>query len=219
MENGMTPVSYLALGDSLTEGIGAVSPNQHFVAQYFNHLKQSELCQMRNFGVSGMTSSELLNLITNPAVTRLLPRLTHISITTGGCDFIEMYENGPLTLRRLVKTVKKVHSQVKQILSWLRQHSPDATMQLLGFYIPLPAYELGVNKASYLVQWMNQTYAHLCQKYHAQLVNPFDTFFNRFDYFCDEVHPNQQGYDQLARLFVESSGQSAQHSAEQKILT
>ncbi|SEM71277.1 Lysophospholipase L1 [Lihuaxuella thermophila] len=204
MESLSTPVSYLALGDSLTEGIGAVSPQQHFVAQFFRHLQHSKQCHMRNWGISGMTSAELLSLVTTPGVTRLLPRLTHLSITTGGCDFIEMYEKGPMRLRTILQTIRMVQDRVARILEVIRTHNGQSTVYLLGFYIPLPAYELGVKKASLFVQTMNHAYAQLCRKYHVHFINPFDTFYNRFDYFADEVHPNQQGYDQLARLFIES---------------
>ncbi|MBA4492895.1 SGNH/GDSL hydrolase family protein [Paenactinomyces guangxiensis] len=204
-DNRCTPVSYLALGDSLTEGIGAVSPEQHFVAQYFRHLQHSDHCQMRNWGVSGMRSSELLNLVSNSGIIRLLPRLSHLSITTGGCDFIEMYESGPLSLKKILGTIRKVQDNVKQILQVVRNHNPQANVYLLGFYIPLPAYELGVKKSSLFVKSMNQNYEQLCRKFGVNFINPFETFYKRFEYFSDEVHPNQQGYDQLAQLFIRSS--------------
>ena len=91
-------VSYLAIGDSLTEGIGANSPQQHFVAQLFRYLRHSDHCHFRNWGISGMTSTELLQLVQHSAFQRLLPRLTHLTVTTGGCDFIELFEKGKLTV-------------------------------------------------------------------------------------------------------------------------
>jgi lysophospholipase L1-like esterase len=202
----MTSISYLALGDSLTEGIGATSPDHHFVAQYFQHLKRSKLCTMRNFGVSGMTSYELFSFINNPVFFRLLPRHTHISITTGGCDFIEAYQSPEFGIRSLLRTIQTVKIQAREILKLVRKYNSHALIYLLGFYIPVPAYQYGLNKVSFLVQTMNNHYGELCKEYKVNLVNPFPTFLNRLDYFCDEVHPNQQGYDEIAKLFMNCDG-------------
>jgi lysophospholipase L1-like esterase len=194
----------LALGDSLTEGIGASSPSRHFVAQYFVHLRQTEQCQLRNFGISGMTSGELLDLIAHPAVARLIPQVTHISITSGGCDFIDVYEKGKVTLRDILKTSKRLQENMRKILTLIREGNPLATLHVLGFYIPLPAYEFGSGQVAFLVQMFNRAYEKICSRFGATFVNPYESFLHRKDYFSDEVHPNQQGYDELAKLFVQS---------------
>ncbi|SFJ79050.1 Lysophospholipase L1 [Thermoflavimicrobium dichotomicum] len=202
MKEQPTTVSYFAFGDSLTQGVGAARPDQHWVSQYFSHLRCSDQCTLRNFGVSGMTSSELFTLINIPSIARLIPNATHISISTGGCDFIQLYESGSITLKILFQTIRKVHSQVDQILAFIRSHAPQAIVHLLGFYIPVPAYELGEKQASWFVQSLNKNYEKVCRQYQARLVNPFDRFYRRFDYFYDEVHPNQAGHDEIAKLFI-----------------
>jgi lysophospholipase L1-like esterase len=203
-EQRISPIAYLALGDSLTEGIGANNSSAHFVAQYFKHLRHSNQCYVRNFGISGMTSDELLSLVNNPAMIRLLPKVNHITITTGGCDFINLYENNELTLKKIIRTTRKLQDNVKKILTLVRKENPAAVLRVLGFYIPLPAYEIGVGKASFLIQSLNRAYEKICNQFGAKLVDPFDVFLNRKDYFSDEVHPNQTGYDELAKLFISS---------------
>ncbi|MFC4076939.1 SGNH/GDSL hydrolase family protein [Salinithrix halophila] len=200
--NGLKqPVTYLALGDSLTEGIGADGPDRHLVAQVFDYLRKTEQCRVQNWGISGLTSRELFELLQTPALMKLLPRVSHITITTGGCDFIEWFEEGA-NLMGLVKTMRRVRNQAEKILSLVRKSNPDGDVQMLGFYLPIPAYELGLAMASRAVQTMNLSYSELCRKYEVQLVNPFEHFLHRKDYFADDVHPNQQGYDELARLFL-----------------
>ncbi len=208
-------ISYLALGDSLTEGIGAASLDRHWVSQYFRHLAHSEHCSLRNLGVSGMTSRELYSLINIPSFTRLIPRSTHITITTGGCDFIELYENNSLSFGKLLKVTRNVLTQVEQILAQIRTLAPQAQIQILGFYLPIPAYKLGEKRAVSFAQMMNKCYGNIGQKFQAQLINPFDTFFKRFDYFVDEVHPNQAGYDAISQLFIQSTPHSALTSTHQ----
>lgn len=198
----MENVIYLALGDSLTEGIGASSPDSCFVPQYFRHIKVSTGCRLLNMGVSGMTASELLRFLESPILKKLIPQVSHMTVTTGGCDFIQWYETN-LTLTGLVRTMRSVRVQVGRLLDQIRQLNGEADLKVLGFYLPPPAYEKGFLLASRALRAMNLVYSQLCVQYQAYFINPFDTFLNRLDYFADEVHPNQQGYDELARLFRE----------------
>lgn len=199
------PISYLALGDSLTEGVGATSPEHNLVSQFFRHLRKGDYCNVRNFGVSGMKSGELLAFVQNPAVLRILSRATHISITIGGNDFIEVYEKYDLSVKNLkhvIQAMKVVKNNAKKLFEVIRAANNQATVHLLGFYIPQPAYEYGINKVSGLIESMNDHYGNLCKEFQAYLVNPLEAFLNRLDYFCDEVHPNQDGYDELVKLFI-----------------
>ncbi|OYD08937.1 SGNH/GDSL hydrolase family protein [Paludifilum halophilum] len=210
----MKPITYLALGDSLTEGVGAARPDSCFAAQYFRHIKVSERCRMRNMGISGLTSLELYSLIETPAIRKLLPRVSHITITTGGCDFIDWYESGRHFME-LVRTMRRVRAQVEQLLQLVRQANDSATIYMLGFYLPLPAYEMGFLLGSRVLRSVNRAYREICKKNRVQLIDPFDSFLHRRDFFFDEVHPNQQGYDALARLFIQAAdrGDSSQHDA------
>jgi len=203
------PIRYLALGDSLTEGVGADHPAQCAVSQFFDFLKHSTKCQLKNFGISGTTSSELLSLLEHPAITRMLPQMNLISITTGGCDFIEIYEKNQVSLKSILKTCRQIQTNVKSILSIIRGYNPSATVHLLGFYLPLPAYELGFRTANFFVQSMNRTYKQISQTFGVQFVDPYECFLHRQDYFADEVHPNQKGHDRLAKLWIDCHVESA----------
>ncbi|WP_124728005.1 SGNH/GDSL hydrolase family protein [Staphylospora marina] len=208
----LRPVAYLALGDSLTEGIGAESPDRHFVVRLFRKLRHSDDCRFRNWGVSGMTSAELLHFVENPAILRMLPKMTHISLTTGGCDFIRLYEAGTLTLRDVVKTAREIQQRLCRILSLIRGANPTVSIYLLGFYLPPPAYELGFQKAAMAVKMMNRMYTRICERYGVTFINPFYRFLNRHEWFCDEVHPNQRGHDEISELFL--SGANVQETWE-----
>ncbi|MDR6225293.1 SGNH/GDSL hydrolase family protein [Desmospora profundinema] len=199
----MNPITYLALGDSLTEGVGASTPDRHLVAQYFEHIRNTDHCRVINMGISGLTSTELYDLVQSPGLHKLIPRASHITLTTGGCDFIKWYEDGD-SLIGLARTMKRVVNQVDQLLSHLRQLNPDASMGILGFYMPLPAYEMGYTIAARALKTMNVAYNQLAKRHKSVMIDPFEVFLNRKEYFADEVHPNQQGYDVLARLLLKS---------------
>ncbi|SDW69901.1 Lysophospholipase L1 [Marininema mesophilum] len=201
MSENTQPITYLAVGDSITEGVGAEKTDRHLVAQLFGHLQKTDHCRVQNMGISGLTSKELYELLGTAALRKVIPRVSHITITTGGCDFIDWYEEGA-SLNHLLQTIRGVRSHADKILTLIRNLNPQVSVQMMGFYVPVPAYELGFAVASKALQTMNFTYAQLCRKFNVQLVNPFDVFLHRHDFFADEVHPNQLGYDALAHLFV-----------------
>lgn len=200
MEN--PPICYLAFGDSLTEGCGADYPDRHWVAQLFHHLKRSDQCCLRNFGVSGTRSSELLDLMQNPAIIRMISRATHISVSTGGCDFIELWESGQITIGKIYQTMKKVSQNAKEILQHLRLHNPNAEIYVLGFYIPVPLFQWGT-QAGWLVRTINHFYAGMCQKQKAYFFDPSTLFIDKKELFADEVHPNQQGYNAISEQLIQ----------------
>jgi lysophospholipase L1-like esterase len=204
------PVFFVALGDSLTEGLGAESSESGFVHQLFHRLRRTEQCEIHNLGVSGTRSSELCRLVDEPDISRLLTRATHISITTGGCDFIAMYEEGPISVRRIVQTVRAVRKHVKELLMKIRTLNSESELLLLGFYVPLPAYELGLKKAVWVIRMMNRIYQDLCHQFEAKLIDPFSAFFHRPDFFSDEVHPSQKGHNVLTELFIRALVSSLQ---------
>ncbi|MEN9406388.1 MAG: hypothetical protein RLZ12_672 [Bacillota bacterium] len=193
-------VLFIALGDSLTEGIGLAGVKGHWLDKCFQKLKCSTQCSWRNLGISGLTSSELLTLLSIPAFECLLARATHISITTGGCDFIEVYNEWGMDKVKFIERMEEVALRTKDIMEQIRKLNAAAKLYLLGFYIPKPAYQLDIDEVSVLVQNMNKTYCKICKRAQAVLIDPFAAFFNRFDYFHDEVHPNQDGYNCLAEL-------------------
>jgi lysophospholipase L1-like esterase len=217
----MKSITYLALGDSLTEGVGASGPDQHLVSQVFQHIRNTKQCRVINMGISGLTSTELAAFVRSPGLKKLIPRVSHISLTTGGCDFIDWYRQQGSTTG-LVRTMKRVVNQVDDLLSYLRKLNPHASVGILGFYLPLPAYEMGYAIASQALKSMNLAYSELARQHQSLMINPFEAFLNRKDFFADEVHPNQQGYDTLVRLFLqslESQTPSPSSSEEKPVLT
>ncbi|SFS66299.1 GDSL-type esterase/lipase family protein [Marininema halotolerans] len=202
MSESNKSITYLAVGDSLTEGVGAERPDRHLVAQLFSNIRKTDHCRVQNMGISGLTSKDLYELLRTAALLKAIPRASHITITTGGCDFIDWFEQGA-GLTSLIHTIRGVRSHAEKILTLVRRLNPEASMHMMGFYVPVPAYELGFAVASKALQSMNVSYTQLCRKFDVHMVNPFEAFLHRHDYFADEVHPNQLGYDALAHLFLQ----------------
>ena len=79
-----SPIYYVALGDSLTEGTGASNNKNTFANRYFEVIKKTPDCFFINLGRSGMTSEDLLTSLLHPNINNKLKNATDITITIGG---------------------------------------------------------------------------------------------------------------------------------------
>ena len=97
------PVHYVALGDSTVAGIGASSPQKHYVGMLYARLREVyPQARLTNLGVSGATSADVVRGQLRRAV-ELRPQLVTLSIgpndITQGKD-AEQYERNIETIFR-----------------------------------------------------------------------------------------------------------------------
>ena len=82
---------YLAIGDSITKGVGMSDPADCFVSQLSDQLKESYPNLVTyNLGKKGDTISDTLTLISDPSNLPLLQQATIDSLTTGGNDVLAL---------------------------------------------------------------------------------------------------------------------------------
>jgi lysophospholipase L1-like esterase len=87
---GFYPLRYLALGDSLTVGIGIPAFEPGFV-EYYRCLSQKTLntrIQYNKYARSGATTDDVLTMLCSPIVTEAVKYANIITITAGGDDLI-----------------------------------------------------------------------------------------------------------------------------------
>jgi lysophospholipase L1-like esterase len=196
-------IYYVAMGDSLTEGVGASSGDASFAAKFFNTIKQTPACRFVNLGRAGMCSGELLIYMQEPSILEEWQKATHITVTIGGMDMIKAYQEGELKenfLDIIRHAIRQLKRNLDQILQLLRLHNPDAHVLMLGLYNPSqPENPLHLT-ANALLMVINNIYQEAANHYHTQFVDPFRNFLNRPHLLADEVHPNDLGHDVIADL-------------------
>ncbi|EIJ78452.1 lipolytic protein G-D-S-L family [Bacillus methanolicus PB1] len=194
-------VFYIALGDSLTEGVGASTHEQSFTARFFQAIKQTKECQYMNFGKSGRSSGELLQFLTDSKIHDLLKRATHITITTGGIDMIRAYENNANFLE-YVRTVQTLKQNLRHILHNITETNPNPQILLMGLYNPGAMDHKLYKTANKLIRRINKSYEETAKHFGAHTINPMDSFLNKPHLLADEVHPNDLGYKVITDLFL-----------------
>jgi lysophospholipase L1-like esterase len=195
-------VFYVALGDSLTVGVGASAHERSFAASFFQSIKQTKECRYMNFGKSGTSSGELLQLLlTDSKIRDLLKRATHITITTGGNDLIRAYQNNE-NLSGYYRTIQTLKQNLKLILHNITETNPFTHVSLMGLYNPgTPNHRL-FTLANQLIRGINKYYEETANDYDVHAINPMDSFLNKPHLLADEVHPNDLGYRIITDLFL-----------------
>ncbi|CAG9622845.1 GDSL-type esterase/lipase family protein [Sutcliffiella rhizosphaerae] len=203
-------LTYVALGDSLTAGLGSSKENHlrihGFVPQFTKYLRKDNTITVENYGIPGLTSTGLLALLrADEGLQNRIKTADIISVSIGGNDFLQTLgafsedESGtPLELRLdiLERTYEEIYKQ-------LRSHNPDTTIILLGLYNPYPTG----HQLSTLGEEFAPEFNRILEEYMKEstlFVNPYEVFKGKALEWThiakDDIHPNDKGYTQIFHL-------------------
>lgn len=123
--------TYVALGDSITEGTGMKAEEDTFVCHFTKELKQlSPDIQGYNLGKEGDTVSETLKKVQQEDTSELLRKASYITITAGGNDILAIAASAAkeITGKNYRKATKipnlvKNEATAKLLLSYLEKDS------------------------------------------------------------------------------------------------
>jgi lysophospholipase L1-like esterase len=150
---------YLALGDSLSEGIGASEREQtSFVALV--HKELGPKVELMNLGVAGDTSQDLIDEQLDRATQEITTRnsdadlandIVVITLEIGGNDLLDIFFdlvlpglcpniedglNNPECVQQVRQTLDTFAPNLDEILTRLREADPDVPIFLLTLYNP-----------------------------------------------------------------------------------
>lgn len=203
-------LDYLALGDSLTAGIGA-PPESSFVRHYVRLTETGLAIPVRaeNAGRSGATSEQILQTIrSDDGIRETAARAAVITVTAGGNDLIQAAKQFYFSHdnRILMSALKRYQRNMNHILETIRQLKANSgndayAVRVLGLYNPLPEFEEAVF-------WVNKFNEHLrsLQSGSIRVVDVYDAFLGREDDYLseDRFHPNGEGYRVIAERVHEA---------------
>jgi lysophospholipase L1-like esterase len=118
-------LTYVALGDSLTVGVGASFLAPGFVARYVR-LTEKELNKhvvADIYAESGIETGEVLTIVERPDLHDKIKRANIITISAGGNDLINASKNLAETgnITELTQSVKECHSNMVKIIRTIHE--------------------------------------------------------------------------------------------------
>jgi lysophospholipase L1-like esterase len=217
---------YIAIGDSLSFGLGASEPNQTgFVALVDGALEGSDRfsasgIDLVNLSVPGATSPDLLQsggqlqLALNEISRSALPPV--ISVTIGGNDLLDLADadspclnelNTEPCLDEVGDTLADLQSNLRDVLESIRNASPEAIIVVVDLYNPFSGTgDIRELIADAGVQRINGVIAATASDpdLRATLATVFQSFQGRGNQWIasDGIHPNDNGHAVIAEIVL-----------------
>lgn len=134
-------LTYVAIGDSLTQGVGDRTGQGGFVGLLAQSLDQDKTISVAydNFGKGGNTSNQILKRMkTDEAIQNRLSQADVMTLTVGGNDVMAVIRKNlaNLKLSQFKKAQKSYQKRLRAIIDQARAEQPDLPIYVLGIYNP-----------------------------------------------------------------------------------
>ncbi len=135
-------IHYVAIGDSLTEGIGDQTKQGGFVPLVANDLKDRydlTAVEIENYGVNGERSDQILKRVKKKeTIQKNIKSADFITLTVGGNDLMKVIQNDlfGISINSFKKPMKKYQENVTKLIEEIRSLNANAPIYVLGIYNP-----------------------------------------------------------------------------------
>ena len=221
--------TYVAIGDSLTQGVGDTTNQVGFVPLLAQSLTNETDFEVKaiNYGASGNTSSQILSRMQEKKeIGKDLKQARLMTLTVGGNDLRKavLEDTSNLDLDRFDKPAKRYVKNLKQIIDLARKDNPDLPIYVVGIYNPLYLNFPDLTDLQTVVdQWNQRTEQTLAAYKDVYFVPVNDLLYKGIDgksgvteweqgketvtndalYDEDSFHPNNTGYEIMKEAVLE----------------
>lgn len=204
-------IHYIALGDSLTRGIGDESDKYGFTGRLASYLEEQpkiEKVHFDNRGKNGRRSDQLLNLLKRGHYDEELKKANLISITLGGNDVMKIVKSDVFNLKEkmFMKALDPFEKRYMEIITEIRARNKNAPILIVGFYNPFSIITDETATFDGILSAWNDTIEKVANEdSNACFVPVADLFTSNDDlvYHTDFFHPNANGYKRMTKRVIE----------------
>ena len=220
---------YVALGDSLTEGVGDSTNQGGFVPLLAQSLSNENDChyQAVNYGVAGNTSTQILDRLKKERdLQKDLKEARLMTLTVGGNDLRKIIVDhlSDFSLSDIQKPLKNYTANLKEIITKARKDNPQLPIYVVGIYNPLYLNFPELTSIQSAVDQWNQTSEETIAPFDQVYFVPINdllykgideekgvsevsdgktTIINDALYEEDSFHPNNTGYEKMKQAILE----------------
>lgn len=208
------PVKLVAMGDSLTEGVGDEDKNGGYVGIIPDELEEESnvpSVKTSNYGVSGNKITQLeKRLKTNKTFQQDVKNANVITITIGGNDVIAILQSRLLDVdvADFTKANKNFQQELENLLTDIRSYNKNAAVFLMGIYNPYTTYFSDIKEFDEVIANWNKASEKTVQNYDNVYFVPIAKVLENRDksnkdkpnplLSDDYFHPNHQGYEKIS---------------------
>lgn len=214
----------VAIGDSLTEGIGDETENGGYVGILNNTFEDNKLnITVQNFGKKGNRTDQLLKRLENEDIASAIKEADMVLITIGANDIMSVFKSNfmNVTMEPFQAERVKYMERLKAIFNKINELNPDTQIYLIGFYNPFERHFGEIKELGLIVDNWNEAGKSVSEEYkNVRFIPTIDLFSNStIDLLAeDEFHPNTSGYKLMAQRVLdylkESNKETEMNSVE-----
>lgn len=221
--------TYVALGDSLTEGVGDSTKQGGFVPILAQSLSNENDGQYQpvNYGVAGNTSAQILDRLKKQTdLQKDLKQARVMTLTVGGNDLRKVVVDhlSDFSLSDIQKPLKSYTVNLKEIITKARKDNPHLPIYVVGIYNPLYLNFPELTSIQTAVDRWNETTEETIAQFDQVYFVPINdllykgidgkmgvseisdgktTVINDALYEEDSFHPNNTGYEKMKQAILE----------------
>lgn len=212
-------INLVALGDSLTQGVGDQSKNGGYVGIIKKKLASSYDVKVNtsNYGVSGDRSDQILDrLDSSKKFQNKLKSADVIVMTVGGNDLLQLlqkvvFSSSASEITSSLKTGSKTYDKkLNQLLTQVRKYNTDAPIFLFSIYNPFYVYFAQVDSLTNSVQEWNETSKETISNYGPAYFVDINNLMSHGQYTTKE---------EQAKLAKDDAAANSQSKLTQKVTT
>lgn len=204
-------LTIVALGDSLTRGVGDSTKNGGYLYFFTEKLLQQRGVKdisITNFAKRGDESIDLLTKLTDDEVKASINKADMIIITIGGNDIMKVVKGNFLNLSYELFEQEEAafEKRLRQIVEKIRETNQSAEIILVGLYNPFLSISEVLSELDNVIEnWNTTSQDVLSQIPNTTFVKVDDIFKNSNERLLstDEFHPNVRGYELMGERIFE----------------
>lgn len=198
-----------AIGDSLTQGVGAINEEGGYVGILDRSINHSEqLVTVNNFGKRGNRSEQMLERLSLQEVEESIQQSDIVLVTIGANDIMKVLRENVTDLNLEPFDIEREHyaERLNEITDTIFELNPNADIYLIGIYNPYLQYFGDVEElGEILTDWNNETEEFAEEDDQIFFVPTEDLFEDtEGDLLADDrFHPNDAGYKLMAQRVLD----------------
>jgi lysophospholipase L1-like esterase len=213
----------VAIGDSLTEGVGDETENGGYVGILSHTFEDNNLnVTVENFGKKGNRSDQLLKRLEKEEIASAIKEADMVLITIGANDIMNVLKSNfmNVTMEPFQEERVKYIERLRAIFNKINELNPDTQIFLIGFYNPFERHFGEIKELGMIIDNWNDTGESLTEEYdNVRYIPTKDLFSNsNIDLLAeDEFHPNTNGYKLMAKRVLEYLKESDEETEINKV--
>ncbi len=198
-------IKMVGLGDSLTKGSGD-STGKGYIGRLSTNIEQDtgSSVSVQNYAVHGRRTPKLYKILFEDDVEKSVSEADVILMSIGGNDLMKVVKEHFLDLQMadFQREQSDYVDRLDKIMKRIRSLNSDAPIIFIGLYNPLLESFQSITEIDQIVQRWNGINQSTVEKDENTTFVPVYELFNSVDenlFFEDQFHPNDDGYELMAR--------------------